>query len=347
MQSTFKKEILLLWASMIFALIQSQAQIDLSFNPSTPTVDVNDVFSLTVDLTEVNGIGTQQIDYAEVRLTFDESILEVNSITVNSNGAGQLTQVLVPDNFDNSAGTIEYGAGISPTGSPIDGTLTLITVEFTAIGTGISPVSFNLTDFPPTLVALSGLDVINNTQDASVTVNGANAPPVITLDGTASVIEGGNISVPLSITDADGDNLTVTLTSASNEPTNLQSNQGAGTGGIQIEPYPFDASDFLNESGVSSAAGSYSSSLDFTPTFGDGGSDGDGNGTYTITVEVNDGVNAAVTQDLILTVNDVDQDVSATGTTRIEAESYDNQGNTGGPAVDGIGVKMQAQRDSS
>ena len=239
MQSTFKKEILLLWASMIFALIQSQAQIDLSFNPSTPTVDVNDVFSLTVDLTEVNGIGTQQIDYAEVRLTFDESILEVNSITVNSNGAGQLTQVLVPDNFDNSAGTIEYGAGISPTGSPIDGTLTLITVEFTAIGTGISPVSFNLTDFPPTLVALSGLDVINNTQDASVTVNGANAPPVITLDGTASVIEGGNISVPLSITDADGDNLTVTLTSASNEPTNLQSNQGAGTGGIQDRALSF------------------------------------------------------------------------------------------------------------
>ena len=90
---------------------------------------------------------------------------------------------------------------------------------------------------------------------------------------------------------------------------------------------------------MSSAAGSYSSSLDFTPTFGDGGSDGDGNGTYTITVEVNDGVNAAVTQDLILTVNDVDQDVSATGTTRIEAESYDNQGNTGGPAVDGIGVE--------
>lgn len=155
------------------------------------------------------------------------------------------------------------------------------------------------------------------------TVTQANTAPVITINPTASVDEGGSVSVPLNITDADGDNLTVAITSVSNEPQDLQSfNNGAK----QVDPFPTSAAGFLTESSVSSTAGAYSSSLGFTPTFGDGGSNGDGNAVYTITVEVSDEDGNTITETLDLTVNDVDQVVTEIGTTRIEAESFDEQG---------------------
>ncbi len=175
------------------------------------------------------------------------------------------------------------------------------------------------------------------------TVTQGNTAPVITIDPTASVNEGGIVSVPLSVADADGDNLTVTITSISNEPEDLQS----ANSGKQVDPFPTTAGGFLTESSISSAAGSYSSSLDFTPTFGDGGSNGDGNAVYTITVEVSDEDGNTITETLDLTVNDVDQVVTEIGTTRIEAESFDEQGpdNTSpGNTSDnnGIGVEIDA-----
>ena len=167
----------------------------------------------------------------------------------------------------------------------------------------------------------------------------ADTAPVITLQSTGTVDEGGSLSIPLSITDADGDNLTVTITSISNEPQELQS----GNGGAQTDPYPFDASGFLSESGVSDAPGAYSSSLDFNPVFGDGGSNGDGSGVYTVTVNVQDEDGNSIDQTVDVTVNDVAQFIADTGTTRIEAESYDDQGpaNTGSGA-NGIGVEVNA-----
>jgi len=161
-----------------------------------------------------------------------------------------------------------------------------------------------------------------------------NSAPEITLDATAIVAEGGTLNVPLLIEDVDGDALTVTVTSISTEPNELQNNNGQGTG---VEPYPFDANLFLNETSVVNTPGSYASNLTFTPTFGDGGSDGDGSGIYTITVQVDDGSGNSITQELALTVNDTDQIIAEAGTTQVEAESYDDQGNSNGG--DGIGVE--------
>jgi len=183
----------------------------------------------------------------------------------------------------------------------------------------------------------SDINTSTTSAQVNITVSVADTAPVITLAATSSVNEGSNVSVPLSITDADGDNLTVTITTLSNEPLELQTNQDSG--GIQREPYPFDANAFFNESAINNNPGSYSSSLDFNPVFGDGGSDGDGNGTYDVNVNVTDEDGNSIDQLLTLTVNDTDQFISNSLTvpTRIQNESYDDQGNSGGG--DGIGIE--------
>ncbi|MGB3143015.1 MAG: HYR domain-containing protein [Maribacter sp.] len=178
----------------------------------------------------------------------------------------------------------------------------------------------------------------NATISATFILSTIDTAPEITLAATAIVNEGGNISIPLSISDTDGDNLTVTYSSISNEPQLLQTNNS----GKQVDPFPFDADGFFAQSNIASLAGSYSANLDFTPIFGDGGgSNGDGNGIYMITVTVTDEDENSISQDLVLTVNDIAQFVSETTITRIEAESFDNQGpENNGSGNNGIGVEI-------
>ena len=107
----------------------------------------------------------------------------------------------------------------------------------------------------------SDINTSTTSSQVNITVSVPDTAPVITLAGTASVAEGGSVSVPLSIADADGDALIVTITTLSNEPNELQSNQDPG--GIQREPYPFDANAFFAETGVTNNPGAYASSLDF------------------------------------------------------------------------------------
>ena len=190
--------------------------------------------------------------------------------------------------------------------------------------------------YAATLSVSNGFSEETESFDIEVTPAPNNdTEPVITLQGTASVDEDGTLNVPLSISDGDGDNLTVSISSVSNEPTLLESNNA----GNQRDPWPNNADGFLTETGVSSGAGTYGSTLSFTPTFGDGGgADGDGSGTYTITVSVDDEDGNTITQDLTLTVNDVPQPLSDNQTVRIEAESFDNQGGTQ-VGDEGIGVE--------
>ena len=182
---------------------------------------------------------------------------------------------------------------------------------------------------------------VNSAGTISASFSLINTVPVISLATTATVDENGTVSVPLSITDADGDNLTVSITSFSQEPANLHSNQSATN--PPKDPFPFDAAGFLSETGISSSNGSYNSSLEFNPVFGDGGSDGDGNGMYEIIVSVEDEDGNTINETLTLTVNDVAQFIpeSLTNATRIEAESYDNQGPPNpGSGTNGIGVEV-------
>jgi large repetitive protein len=199
-----------------------------------------------------------------------------------------------------------------------------------------TPVVGAANTYSATLIVSNGSTEVTESFDITVTPAPNNdTQPVITLQGTALVNEDGTLDVPLSISDADGDNLTVSISSASNEPTILESTNS----GKQRDPWPNNADAFLTETGITTAAGSYSSTLAFAPTFGDGGgADGDGSGTYTVTVSVDDEDGNTITQDLILTVNDVPQALSTTQVVTIEAESFDNQGGTQA-GNEGIGVE--------
>ena len=195
--------------------------------------------------------------------------------------------------------------------------------------------------YTATVTATDGYSSATETFNIEVTAAPDNdTAPTISLPASESVDENGLVSVPLSITDEDGDDLVVSITSQSDEPLALQTTQGGGNG-IQRDPWPFNADGFLSQSDVTTAPGSYSANLVFAPTFGDGGgADGDGNGVYTITVQVTDEDNNTISQDLSLTVNDVAQTLSSSTTqaVRIEAESFDNQGGTPGDNQ-GIGVE--------
>ncbi|MCW5517433.1 Ig-like domain-containing protein [Muriicola sp. Z0-33] len=257
------------------------------------------------------------------------------SITNPADGAsfteGDNLTVMVDANDDNGVTQVELFDG------PVSlGTVNSAPYDFAlnnlAVGT------YNLT------AVASDINTTTTSTAVNFTVSVADTAPVISLAGTASVDEGGNLNIPLSITDADGDNLTVSTSTVSNEPQLLQS----ANSGKQVDPFPTTADGFFTENNTENIGGSYISQLQFNPVFGDGGgANGDGSGTYTITVQYSDEDGNSTSSDLVLTVNDVAQPVSGTAITRIEAESFDNQGpaNTqpGGTGDSkGIGVEIDA-----
>ncbi|MEM6377603.1 MAG: malectin domain-containing carbohydrate-binding protein, partial [Bacteroidota bacterium] len=190
-------------------------------------------------------------------------------------------------------------------------------------------------NYTATVTASDNID--SEEKSFSIEIITTETSPVISPINNQSVDEGGTLNLMgiINISDGDGDNLTVSITSASNEPEHLQS----GNSGNQRDPFPTDASGFLAENNTTNAGGTYISDLTFTPTFGDGSSDGFGSGVYTVTVSVDDEDGNTVTETFDLTVNDIAQPIADDGSkTRIEAESYDDQGPDG--TNDGIGVEV-------
>jgi len=252
-----------------------------------------------------------------------------NAISNQTSDEGDVVSGVDTDADDaETPGSLIYSASGLPPGVNINASTGEITGTISAGASNGSPYSVSVSVSDGDLSASSDL-TFDWTVNAPAPVN---TIPSITLQSTATVAEDGTLSVPLSITDADGDLLTVTITTDSDEPQVLQSNNS----GTQVDPFPTSADGFFTESGVTSSAGAYSSNLNFSPTFGDGGGgNGDGSGSYTITIQVGDTDGNTVTETLDLTVTDAPQAISASGTTRIEAESFDNQG--GG---NGIGVEV-------
>ncbi len=328
--------------------------------PATGTFDF-----ITINLT-ATAAGTTTIDFA---FEADANPQRLTSVTA-SDGQGTLllgtatgATITIVDPAANTPPTVSitspldgatYAEGeevvLAATAEDADGSVS--SVEFfdgtTSLGIDTeAPFSATLAnaaagahDF--TAVATDNDGATTTSATVTVTASTPATEPVVTVGGPAAkmVAEGGSLQIPVSISDLDGDNLTVIITSISNEPKLLESSTGSGT---QVDPYPLSADAFLTVSDEVNNPGVYSANLNFTPTFGDGGgADGDGDGVYTVTVTVSDG-NSSVNTDFTLTVTDVAQPLSTTATTRIEAESFDNQGppNSGSnPGNKGIGAEI-------
>ncbi|MEO1714770.1 MAG: malectin domain-containing carbohydrate-binding protein, partial [Bacteroidota bacterium] len=96
-----------------------------------------------------------------------------------------------------------------------------------------------------------------------------NTAPVFGSINMTPLSEGQSLTVPISITDADGDALVVAISTTSDEPQLLQSaNSDANN---QVDPFPINADGFMTIQNVVNVGGSYTADLVFNPTFGDGG----------------------------------------------------------------------------
>ncbi len=326
-----------LLAVCFFAGAAAGAQADLFLAPATSSVDVGDDLTLVMKV----AAGTQEIDGIEAYLDFDPTYITVNSVTYNA--GTELPIPILGPNFT-ASGQINVASGIFG-GSSVTGPFDYITVDLTAIAEGTTTVdfSFDAASSPTRKTEISriGQPVLGTTTGATIAITDPTAAtqPVVSVGGPATkvVAEGGSLQIPLSISDLDGDLLTVTITSESKEPQLLQSTNS----GTQVDPFPTSAEGFLTVNNEVSSAGAYSATLDFDPSFGDGGgANGDGSGEYEVTVTVTDGVNTIATP-FTVTVTDTPQLLSTVAPTRIEAESFDNQGpaNTGS-GNNGIGVEV-------
>ena len=311
---------------------------------------------LTIELTAI-APGATSIDFAfdpgpPNRTTFvtrfgDVSLGNTTGATINIVGVNTAPTVSITSP---TGGTV-YSPGddvlITADASDSDGTVTGVEFFDGATSLGVdntAPYTVTLANISAgshSLTAVATDDDNATTTSATVTVTAqvVASQPVVSIGGPANkvVAEGSTLQIPISVSDADGDNLTVTVTSVSEEPQLLQT----GNGGTQVDPFPTTADGFLTVSSPVNNPGAYSADLDFTPTFGDGGgANGDGDGVYTVTVEVSDGTTTTTTP-FTVTVTDTPQSLSVSATTRIEAESFDNQG----PAFmtgtnNGIGVEV-------
>ena len=157
---------------------------------------------------------TQQIDYAEVHLTFDPAVLQVQSITTP--GTSQLPAILVPLAFDNTSGTIAFGAG-EFVNFP-SGTFDLIEITFTAVGGPSTDVEFDFVFPSETKATFSGANVLTGTTSAQVNVN-ENPELVITPDLFAESLGlNGTATNIFAVSTSDGNAFPGDLNVVSSEP---------------------------------------------------------------------------------------------------------------------------------
>jgi hypothetical protein len=175
---------------------------ELLFTPATDTVAVAEDFNLVASVDPNSNDGTSGnpgVNAVELHITFDGSVLDINSITVNS---PTFTQLSAPV-YDNDAGTATV---VVFTTTPVVVPTDVATINFHAVsGATNSPVVFTSESDAAVNDGLGTLVVLTRTP-AAVTITGSDsvAPTV-----TAFVIPASynNLTVPITTftaTDAVG-----------------------------------------------------------------------------------------------------------------------------------------------
>jgi len=175
--------------------------VQIVINPSTKTVNVDDVFTMVIEVQA----GAQAVSAVDAFVDFDPTKLQV--VDAGGSPASGIEQgTTLPAVFQNSAdnilGRIDYSAAtFSP--FPPSGTFTLATIRFKALAaTTGTPVAFSQTTPRVTTAAYLGSDVLGGVTDGVVViqgptihnvylpmlakVNGVTATPTATLGSTPS-----------------------------------------------------------------------------------------------------------------------------------------------------------------
>ena len=172
--------------------------VDLLFMPSTQTVNVGDIFDITIevqcDSQDVSGIAA----YAD----FDPNYLEVQSIT----GELTLLELELWNTHDNAVGTADYCAGTYSQPWPL-GTFTIATISFKALTPTANTTLIFHNEIPRKSDAdFGGYSKLHDLTGAGVTIVG-NTPPVLS-NGQVDPVSGDvttDFTYSVTYTDADND----------------------------------------------------------------------------------------------------------------------------------------------
>jgi general secretion pathway protein D len=153
--------LLLLLASRMFADV---VVVGPASNPS-----VGDTFSINVNVTNISDLYAYQLD-----LTYDPTLLSAVSVSEGPFLASGGTTFFIPGTIDNVGGSVTATAdALIGAISGVNGSGTLLTFQFTAIGAGTS--ALNIAN--PTFLDSSFNDITGNIgfDNSSVTINPASS----------------------------------------------------------------------------------------------------------------------------------------------------------------------------
>ena len=181
-----------------------QAQADLVLSTTTPTVNVGDDLTVTLQVVA----GTQDIKGVDAYLNFDPAFVTVNSVVYNA--TTELPTVIQnPEVFD-PAGKIDAATGLL-TGGSVNGTFDYLTINLTAIAAGNTSVDFSFDGGPPyrvtEIASDEGLPVLQNATATSITIADPNSPPTVSItspSGGDVFNQGDNVTITADASDADG-----------------------------------------------------------------------------------------------------------------------------------------------
>ena len=178
------------------------AVADLVLLPSSQTVDIGDIFDVTIEA-QCNG---QDVTGVAAFVDFDPNYLEVQSIT-----PGTTLPTVLQNTYDNAVGTIDYSAGTWTEPLPCD-TFTEATISFKALdSTASTPINFHTTFPRETNADFGGESKLRDLFGATVTITEILTGDV-NGDGRVNVLDMIRIGMHWGETDPRGDGFQKTLT---------------------------------------------------------------------------------------------------------------------------------------
>jgi hypothetical protein len=166
------------------------AIVDLSVVPSNYTAYLGETFALDIRVSA----GVQPVDAVDMRINYDTTKL----IVVNITGGASLP-VELANGIDNSGatGVARYSAGRQLTDPAPNGAFTLCTVYFQSVGASASEaVSF---DAGNTDIVFSGVSVLDQLFDGTVSVLNATVTPTPACDIIHMEAEDGVVTAPMVV----------------------------------------------------------------------------------------------------------------------------------------------------
>ncbi|MBE3136947.1 MAG: PKD domain-containing protein [Thermoplasmata archaeon] len=219
--------IILLFTSIVPLPVKADDPTLVQVSPSNTTVSALQTFSLNI-----NCIPSQPIKAFELKISFNPSLLQANSVTKGTIFSGHTT-FFNNGTIDNSAGTIINVYNLIVGSGNISNPGTLVTISFTAkTFSGTSPI--DLYDVGVT----DELGYVSITvSDASVTVNGENQPPIFSSASPTNGSTGvsiGTTALTILIRDLEGDVFNWSITTSPNIGSNAGTTASNGTKSCSI-----------------------------------------------------------------------------------------------------------------